>query len=87
MTDKIGVKTLKGVCVLYEGDIYDLACLLLKVDDAKDRGTNRRSRYTVYGLATTYSMITSVNRDKIIAILEGHGLPLGATVEHDEDMS
>ncbi len=87
MTDKIGVKTLKGVGVLCEDDIYDLACLLLRVDDAKDRGRNHRSRYTVYGLATTYSMITAVNRDKIIANLERDGLPLGATVEHDKDVS
>jgi len=43
--EKIGVGTLKNVKVLYEGDIYDLACLLLKVSEAKDKGTSSKSRY------------------------------------------
>jgi hypothetical protein len=87
MKDKISVEALKGVGVLYEGDIYDLACLLLKLNDAQDKGTNRRSRHTVYGVASDYSMLTRESRDKIMHILERHGLPLGATVEHDEDAS
>ena len=86
MNDKISVEALKGVGVLYEGDIYDLACLLLKLNDAQDKGTNRRSRHTVYGVASDYSMLTRESRDKIMRILERHGLPLGATVEHDEDV-
>ena len=87
MKDKISVEALKSVGVHYEGDIYDLACLLLKLNDAQDKGTNRRSRHTVYGVASDYSMLTRESRDKIMRILEEHGLPLGATVEHDEDVS
>jgi len=86
MNDKISVEALKGIGVLYEGDIYDLACLLLKLNDAQDKGTNHRSRHTVYGVASDYSMLTRESRDKIMRILERHGLPLGATVEHDEDV-
>ena len=86
MNDKISVEALKGVGVLYEGDFYDLACLLLKLNDAQDKGTNHRSRHTVYGVASDYSMLTRESRDKIMRILERHGLPLGATVEHDEDV-
>lgn len=87
MTEKVSISALKGISVLYEGDIYDLACLLLKVDDAKDRGTNTRSRYTVHGLASIYSMIAHLNPDEIEDILKGHGLPLGATVEYDKDVT
>ncbi len=87
MAEKIGVVALKRVNVLYEGDIYDLACLLLKVSEAKDKGTNSRSRYTVHGLATTYSLITHLRREKILAIFENYALPLGAIVEYDEDIS
>ena len=86
MNDKISVEALKGIGVLYEGDIYDLACLLLKLNDAQDKGTNHRSRHTVYGVASDYSMLTRESRDKIIRILEKHGFPLGATVEHDKDV-
>ncbi len=52
MQEKIGVGALKDVEVLYRGDIYDMACLLLKIHDAKDKGTNHQSRHTVNGLAT-----------------------------------
>ena len=86
MQEKISIEAFKDIEVLYKGDIYDLACLLLKIHDAKDRGTNCRSRHTVHGLATTYSMIADVRRDMILEVFERHGLPLGATVEHDEDL-
>ena len=38
---KISVESLKDVSVLFEGDIYELAQLLLKVNDTKMRGTKR----------------------------------------------
>jgi len=40
MIDKIRVSELKNVRILYKGDLYDLARLLLKLNDAKDKGTN-----------------------------------------------
>ncbi len=87
MQEKISVEALRDIEVLYKGDIYDLACLLLKVNDAKDKGTNCRSRHTVFGLATSYSMLADVSRDQILAIFKRHSLPLGATVEHDVDLA
>ena len=87
MREKIEINALKNVNVLYKGDIYDLACLLLKVSKAKDKGTNSKSRYTVHGLATTYSLINHLHREEILAIFENYDLPLGAIVEYDEDIS
>jgi hypothetical protein len=87
MREKIGVSTLKDVQVLYKGDIYDLACLLLKVDAARDKGTGSRTRYTVHGLATSYSLLTRIDRDEILKLFERYKLPLGATVEYDEDIA
>jgi len=84
VSEKIGITALKGIGILCADDIYDLARLLLKINDAKDRGTNRRSRHTVHGLASVYAMITGMSRDEIRSILESRGLPLGATVEYDE---
>ncbi len=87
MTDKIGVSSLRNISVLYEGDVYDLACLLLKVNDAKDRGTNSKSRHTINGLARSYSVLADVELKKIMAVVARHGLPLGAIVEYDGDVS
>ena len=86
MREKIGVSELKEVGILYEGDVYDLACLLLKINDARDKGTNRKSRHTVKGVAGKYAMLTNISHNKVEAVFERHSLPFGATVEHDEDM-
>ncbi len=87
MNERIGINALKNVNVLYESDIYDLACLLLKVSEAKDKGTNSTSRHTIHGLAATYSLITHLRREEILAIFENYDLPLGAVVEYDKDIS
>ncbi len=86
MSEKIGIDRLKSVSVIFDGDFYDLALFLLKMNDAKDKGTTGKSRYTVHGVATVYSMIADVRRDKITRLVERGGLPLGATVEHDDDV-
>lgn len=80
--ERISVASLKNVSVLFDGDIYELAQLLLKVNDAKDRGSNTISRHTVHGLATAYCNLTHLEFEDIISVFERHGLPLGATVEH-----
>ena len=84
--EKIGITTLKGISVLFEDDIYDLAYWLLKTNEARDRGTNSTSRHTVYGLAGVYALAANMNRDEIARALESHGLSLGATIEYDEDV-
>ena len=85
MTEKIGVSLLRNICVLYDGDIYELVCLLLKVHDAKDRGTNSKSRHTIMGLAKSYSMLTDVDLNRVMTVMMRSGLPLGAVVEYDAD--
>ena len=86
MVDKIRVSDLKNVSVLFEGDIYDLARLLLKIDDAKDKGTNARSRHTIKGLAIKFAMLSDIDSVKVEKILLQYHLPFGATVEHDKDV-
>src|ERR1039457_5958588 len=66
---KIDLRSLKSVKVLFEGDIYDLACLLLKAYNAKDQRTGFRSRPTVYGLATRYSMLTDISTDSSLPLV------------------
>ena len=86
MVDKICVSDLKNVNVLSEGDIYDLARLMLKIDDAKDKGTNARSRHTIKGLAIKFAMLSDIDSVKIEKIFLQYNLPFGATVEHDKDV-
>ena len=86
MIDKIRVSELKNVRILYKGDLYDLARLLLKLNDAKDKGTNIRSRHTVKGVATDFAMLSGLNSGEVERILSQYDLPFGATVEHDKDV-
>jgi hypothetical protein len=91
MENKVSVESLRPVAVLYEGDLYDFARLLLKLWDARDREANVRnprsvvrSRPTVNGLAMYYSMLVSaVSQERVKEVLLGHGLPLGAVVDND----
>lgn len=88
----IGVESLRGVAVLYEGDIHEVACLLLRLWASKDRETNARStgsvvrsKPTVGWLAMAYSsLVPDVSTERVKEVLVRHGLPLGAVVEHDE---
>ena len=87
MHEQISVEALRKVSVLYEGDIYELAQLLLKVNDASDRVTHTISRHTVQGLASAYCYLANLELRHVIAVFARHGLPLGATVEHAHDIA
>jgi hypothetical protein len=87
----VSVESLSGVAVLYEGDIHEVACLLLRLWASKDRETNARStgsavrsRPHVGWLAMAYSsLVPDVGTERVRQVLVRHGLPLGAAVEHD----
>ncbi|MCX6082382.1 MAG: hypothetical protein NTW32_22885 [Chloroflexi bacterium] len=79
----VGVSELKKISVLYEGDVYELACTLLKIYDAKAQGTNTNSRATVVGLFKIYAQLASMDERQVIAIAEQNKLPLGAVVNYD----
>jgi hypothetical protein len=52
MAEKIGVSELRNIGVLFEGDLYDFANLILKIYDAKNKGTNTVTRDTSMVLFT-----------------------------------
>ena len=84
MNQIIGVNSLIKLGVLYEGDLFDLACLLLKINGAKDKDTNAKSYYTVKGLAGKYALLTNIDHDQILEVVTNSRLPLGAIIEYDE---
>jgi hypothetical protein len=86
MFEQIRVSELKNVRILYKGDLYDLARLLLKINDARDKGTNTRSRHTIKGLAREFAMLSGLNTGEVEKVLLQYDLPFGATVEHDRDV-
>ena len=82
MQPAIGVESLRPVKVLYEGDVYDLAVLLLKLHDAKAGQTGRRGRPTVHGVASAQArLMIDAGTEHVESLLREHGLPLGAVVE------
>ncbi|MDE3090729.1 MAG: hypothetical protein KGJ80_15245 [Chloroflexota bacterium] len=94
LKQEIPVSALKGLGVFFENDLYVLAHFLLKMDDAKDAAANAqnnethgKSRYTVHGLVSTYSMIARTNLNHIEPDFERYGIPLGATIEYDDDVT
>lgn len=78
----VTVDAFKSVSVLFPGDLYNLACFLLKAFDAKAVGTNAKGRPTVHGLASSYTrLIIDLSLEQVEAMLQRHGFDLGATVE------
>lgn len=84
--DKISVEALRGVKLLFDDDVYELARFLLKMDIARER-PDARGRHTVYGVASAYAMASHIEHAAVREALAAHGLPLGATVERDEDIA
>ena len=87
--DKLPLTRLKGIRVYCEDDLHDLALLKLKLNDARAayEGTNAISRPTVNGLAKTFAKLINPcypDYGPVFAVVEEHGLPLGATVEFDD---
>lgn len=90
--EKLAIRRLKGLSVYFEDDLYTLAVLMLKLNDARaaHEGSNSRGRPTVNGLAKRFAELVDVcypDYDTVFAVVERHGLPLGATIEFDQDAS
>ena len=86
MNEKIALRSLRHISIIYEGDFAELAYLLLKIEDAKHKGTNTTSRHTVKGVIGQYSLLTRMDYNQVMAKLAKYQLPLGAIVEYDENI-
>lgn len=66
----------------YEGDLYDLAVLLLKLYDAKAERDGQRGRPTVHGVSSAYArLMIEFSTEQVEARIKEHDLPLGAVVD------
>ncbi len=82
----IPVTTLKPISVLYPGDIYDIAVMLLRIYRAQHPCKNGRPQPTVHGVASKYSMIAGLALDYIENIIRAENVNLmGIVVPDHED--
>lgn len=86
MNEKIALSSLQHISIIYEGDFAELAHLLLKMEDAKHKGTNTTSRHTVKGVIGKYSLLANMEYNQVMASIAKYKLPLGAIVEYDENI-
>src|SRR5436190_23820357 len=77
------VSGFKGISFRFEDDVYECAWLLLRLDDAKGKGTNTIHRHTVYGLARDFASLADIPEAHVLAEFGRRKLPLRATVEFD----
>lgn len=82
---KIGVSELKDVSILFEGDIYDLAVWLLRLDLALTTPTSI-PRHTLHGLANHYAFLARMEISKVEEAFARGGLPTTGMIERDEDV-
>lgn len=81
---RVHLARLKGIRVLFEGDLHQLAQFVLRAYDAEQAGTTSVARPTLHGLAGIYAAALHVDREAVEQVMKAHGLPLGATVEFDD---
>ena len=81
--EPIRLSRLKGISIRYQDDLHELACVLLRLDDARSN-PNTVHRHTLYGLALEYARLADVAEEQVLEEVERRGLPLVATVEYDE---
>ena len=75
MNEQIVVSNLKEIGVLYKGDIFEFARFILKLNHAKDEGTNSTSHHIVNGLFKDYAMVARLNSNQVIAVAIKRELP------------
>lgn len=83
LPERIELRRLRSISILYDGDFHELAAWLLRIDEARSTPTSTR-RHTMRGVAVCYEYVTGIPLPEIIARLEAFQLPLGATLEHDQ---
>jgi hypothetical protein len=82
MQPMIGAEARRPVKVLYDGDVYGLAVLLLRLYDAKAERDSYRGGPTVYGAASAYArLMTDVSTEQVESVIRDHCLALGAVVD------
>ena len=83
----VAVSRLRGITILYENDLYELANIVLKITSAADKlsGIGIMSTPTINGLAKQYSFLSSgkIDSERISESIVKHGLDLGDIIEFD----
>jgi hypothetical protein len=83
MGEKIPVSRLKGLKLVFEDDLYQLAQFILKVQTTQDTPT-RKARATVHLVLSYYAQILHTDECRFIPLAKKHGLSLGDTIEPDD---
>jgi hypothetical protein len=81
----VHLSELRSIAILFPGDLYQLASVLLQGFDALAPSPNASTRPTLHGLAGTFTyLFRELDRDRVEATLRKRGFDLGAVVEWDE---
>src|SRR6266567_8736982 len=78
------VSKFKGISFRFEHDVYECAWLLLRLNDAKGKGTNSTHPNTVSGLAREFASLAGIPEAHVLAEFERRKLPMRASVEFDD---
>ena len=83
----VKLSRLRGIKILYEDDLYELANIVLKIMAAIDKLSEGgiMSRPTINGLAKHYCFLCNgkIDSERIVEIIVKHGLDIGDVIEFD----
>src|SRR5436305_13512821 len=85
--NRVEVSRIRGIKILYEDDLYELANVVLKIMDATDKLSEGAviSRPTIDGLTKHYCSLCNgkIDSERIVEIIVKHGLGIGDVIEFD----
>ncbi|MDA0337014.1 MAG: hypothetical protein O2782_17755 [bacterium] len=83
MNERIPVSRLRPVRILYDGDLYEVARVVLQANAALGADKPYEKYPTVNGLAKSYAALLGVESRLFVDSAREQGLPLGAAVWDD----
>jgi hypothetical protein len=87
----VKISRLRGIKILCEDDLYELAHIVLKIMDATSKLSEGgvTSRPTINGLAKYYCFLCNgkIDSARIVEIIVTHGLDMGDVIEFDSKVN
>jgi hypothetical protein len=83
MDESIPISRLKGIRLIFEDDLYELARFVMKVQLARDTPT-MKTRATVGLIISHYARMLLTSDHQFRRVVESHGIHINTVVEPDD---
>ena len=87
MDTHVGLSTLEKLCILYPGDVHDLASVWLRLRKARQLTGEPKCRPTVHGIAGVVAQLSGLSTQVVEDAMASQGVAPGWIVDFDENIA